>query len=156
MKIYLLTLTFALTISVFSSESEMPNTNAQTMLLVHKTPTCGCCKKWIKHLEMSGLNTTTKNHGSLEEIKATYNIKPEYRSCHTTVSSNGFIFEGHIPSKYIKQFLSETHENAIGLSVPGMPLGSPGMEYEDRFMPYEVLILYKDGSSNVYAAVENK
>ena len=76
--------------------------------------------------------------------------------CHTTVSSNGFIFEGHIHSKYIKQFLSETHENAIGLSVPGMPLGSPGMEYEDRFMPYEVLILYKDGSSNVYAAVENK
>ena len=71
MKIYLLTLTFALTISVFSSESEMPNTNAQTMLLVHKTPTCGCCKKWIKHLEMSGLNTTTKNHESLEEIKAT-------------------------------------------------------------------------------------
>ena len=153
MKIYLLTLTFALTISVFSSESEIPNTNAETMLLVHKTPTCGCCKKWIKHLEMSGMNTTTKNHESLEEIKATYNIKPEYRSCHTGVSEDGYIFEGHIPSQYITQFLSEDHPNAIGLSVPGMPVGSPGMEIGNRFMPYDVLILYKDGTSRVFAEV---
>ena len=82
-----------------------------------------------------------------------HNIKPEYRSCHNAVSSDGFIFEGHIPSKYIKQFLSESHDDAIGLSVPSMPLGSPGMEFENRFMPYEVLILFKDGSSKVYAEV---
>ena len=69
------------------------------------------------------------------------------------VSSDGFIFEGHIPSKFIKQFLSEVHPEAIGLSVPGMPLGSPGMEVDDRFMPYDVLILFKDGTSKVYAEV---
>ena len=86
-------------------------------------------------------------------IKEKYNIEPQYRSCHTAVSSNGLVFEGHIPSKYIKQFLSEDHPEAIGLSVPGMPLGSPGMEVEDRFMPYDVLILYKDGTSKVYAEV---
>ena len=56
-------------------------------------------------------------------------------------------------SKYIKQFLLESYDDAIGLSVPGMPLGSPGMEFENRFMPYEVLILFKDGSSKVYAEV---
>ena len=89
----------------------------------------------------------------MEEIKQMYNIKPKYRSCHTGVSTDGYIFEGHIPSKYITQFLSEDHPNAIGLSVPGMPLGSPGMEVENRFMPYEVLILFKDGTNAVYAQV---
>ena len=87
------------------------------------------------------------------KIKEKYNIEPQYRSCHTAVSSDDFIFEGHIPSKYIKQFLSEDHPEAIGLSVPGMPLGSPGMEVGNRFMPYDVLILFKDGTSKVYAEV---
>jgi hypothetical protein len=84
-----------------------------------------------------------------------YAVKPEYRSCHTTVSANDFIFEGHIPLKYITKFLSEEHPNAIGLSVPGMPLGSPGMEFDGRFTPYDVLILYKDGSSKIFAEVRN-
>ena len=88
------------------------------------------------------------------DIKDSFKIKPEYRSCHTSVSSNGYIFEGHIPSKYIDQFLSEEHPNAIGLSVPGMPLGSPGMEVEGMFTPYNVLILYKDGTSDIYAEVK--
>ena len=77
----------------------------------------------------------------------------KYRSCHTTVSSNGLCFEGHIPSKYIEKFLSEDHPDAIGLTVPGMPLGSPGMDFGDRFMPYDVLILFKDGTSKVYAEI---
>ena len=79
--------------------------------------------------------------------------RQEYRSCHTGVSEDGYIFEGHIPSQYIAQFLSEDHPNAIGLSVPGMPVGSPGMEIGNRFMPYDVLILYKDGTSRVFAEV---
>ena len=67
---------------------------------------------------------------------------------------SGFAFEGHIPAKFIQQFLSEEHPNAIGLSVPAMPVGSPGMEVGDRFMPYNVLILFKDGTSKVYAKVK--
>jgi hypothetical protein len=107
----------------------------------------------MKHLKENGFNTNPQDHQNLNNIKDMHNIKPEYRSCHTAVSSDGFIFEGHIPSKYIKQFISENHDDAIGLSVPGMPLGSPGMEFENRFMPYDVLILYKDGSSKVYAEI---
>ena len=140
-------------ISIFSSAADTQNINAETSLLVHKTPTCGCCKMWVEHLKMNGLNTNTQDHENLDEIKKMYGIKPQYRSCHTAVSKDGYIFEGHIPSKYITQFLSENHPNAIGLSVPGMPMGSPGMEVGDRFMPYDVLILYKDGSSNVFAEV---
>ena len=143
----------SLTFSVFSSGVINENFSSESTLIVHKTPTCGCCKKWIKHLKENGFNTNPQDHQNLNDIKDMHNIEPQYRSCHTAVSSDGFIFEGHIPSKYITQFLSENHDDAIGLSVPGMPLGSPGMEFDNRFMPYDVLILYKDGSSKVYAEV---
>ena len=126
----------------------------EKVLTVHKTPTCGCCKMWMKHVEKNGFIANAKDHQNLMDIKDSFKIKPEYRSCHTSVSSNGYIFEGHIPSKYIDQFLSEEHPNAIGLSVPGMPLGSPGMEVEGMFTPYKVLILFKDGTSDIYAEVQ--
>ena len=145
---------FSVTFSAFEIQSQA--IDSQSSLLVHKTPTCGCCKKWIKHLKSNGFSTSTKDHQSLEAIKEKFDIKPEYRSCHTAVSEDGYIFEGHIPSKYITQFLSEKNDNAIGLSVPGMPLGSPGMEVGDRFMPYKVLILFKDGTSDVYAEINEK
>lgn len=142
-----------LLISFASSDIQNESTNSEVSLLVHKTPTCGCCKMWIKHLEGNGFTTSIEDHSNLQEIKVKYDIKPEYRSCHTGVSKDGYIFEGHIPSKYITQFLLEEHSNAIGLSVPGMPLGSPGMEVEGMFTPYDVLILFKDGTSKVYAEV---
>ena len=142
-----------LLVSLGSFEVHSNNVD-ESQLLIHKTPTCGCCKKWIKHLEEDGFLTLSEDHQSLQEIKEKYNIKPKYRSCHTGVSKEGYIFEGHIPSKYISQFLSEKNPNAIGLSVPGMPLGSPGMEIEGMFTPYNVLILFKDGSSKVYAEVK--
>ena len=122
-------------------------------LFVHKTPTCGCCKKWISHIEDEGFVAHSKDYRSLSFIKNKYDIKSNYRSCHTAVTKNGFAFEGHVPAKFIKQFLSENHADAIGLSVPAMPIGSPGMEVDERFMPYKILILLKDGSSDVYAEV---
>ena len=139
--------------SLLATENSQSIDSKNHLLLVHKTPTCGCCKEWIKHAKNHGFNVTTQDHQSLEEIKSMYKITSDYRSCHTTVSSNGFVFEGHIPSKYIEKFLSEDHPNAIGLTVPGMPLGSPGMDFGDRFMPYDVLILFKDGTSKVYAEI---
>ena len=142
-----------LILSLFMPGLHSENPESEVSLLVHKTPTCGCCKMWIKHLEGNGLTISVEDHSNLQEIKVKYDIKPEYRSCHTGVSKDGYIFEGHIPSKYITQFLSEEHPNAIGLSVPGMPLGSPGMEVEGMFTPYDVLILFKDGTSEVYAEV---
>ena len=138
---------------IFEKETHSNEIKNEFLLLVHKTPTCGCCKMWMNHAEKNGFTAYGQDHQNLMDIKEKYNIEPQYRSCHTAVSSDGFIFEGHIPSKYIKQFLSEDHPEAIGLSVPGMPLGSPGMEVEDRFMPYDVMILFKDGTSKIYAEV---
>ena len=134
-------------ISISSLEQEYSSSQNKFSLLVHKTPTCGCCKKWVKHLEDNSFSMMIKDHQNLQKIKTQYSIKPKYQSCHTAVSKEGYIFEGHIPSKFIKNFLEDPEPNAIGLSVPGMPLGSPGMEVEGRFMPYDVLVLYKDGSS---------
>tara|TARA_B110000003_G_C16198488_1_gene358326 strand:- start:67 stop:537 length:471 start_codon:yes stop_codon:yes gene_type:complete len=150
---YITKTTIAIAALIGSFNLESLTTDNSQLLLVHKTATCGCCKQWIKHLEKNGFSISTKDHQSLQDIKESYQIKSEYRSCHTGVSKDGYIFEGHIPSKYITQFLSEEHSNAIGLSVPGMPLGSPGMEFEGKFMPYDVLILFKDGTSKVYAEV---
>ncbi len=141
-------------ISLSSFEQEHISAQNKFSLLIHKTPTCGCCKKWVKHLEDNSFSMMIKDHQNLQKIKTQYSIKPKYQSCHTAVSKEGYIFEGHIPSKFIKNFLEDPEPNAIGLSVPGMPLGSPGMEVEGRFMPYDVLVLYKDGSSKVYAEIK--
>ena len=146
-------LAFSLSISVISSDYISKNDANKLTMLVHKTPTCGCCKMWVEHIKEKGFIANIKDHDGLLEIKEKYKIQPQYRSCHTAVSKEGYVFEGHIPSKYIKKFLSEDHPNAIGLSVPGMPLGSPGMEVDDLFTPYDVLILFKDGSSKVFAEV---
>ena len=154
MKNYLNKIFFLLAISICSIEVNSEATESEISLLVHKTPTCGCCKMWVEHLDKNGFSPVVEDHKSLQTIKKKYNIKPKYQSCHTGVSKDGYIFEGHIPSEFIAQFLSEDHPNAIGLSVPGMPLGSPGMEVEGMFTPYDVLILFNDGSSKVYAEVK--
>ena len=140
-------------ISISSLEQEYSSSQNKFSLLVHKTPTCGCCKKWVKHLEANSFSPMIKDRQNLQKVKEQYSRQPKHQSCHTAVSQDGYVFEGHIPSKFIKQFLADPEADAIGLSVPGMPLGSPGMEVEGRFMPYDVLVLYKDGSSKVYAEV---
>ena len=152
-KKYLSLLVFIITLSLKSDDTGTQNINAQFDLLVHKTPTCGCCKKWVDHMEDNGFSVTTEDHQSLAMIKDDLKIQPKFRSCHTGVSQEGYFFEGHVPSRYVLQFLSESNPDAIGLSVPGMPLGSPGMEVDNRFTPYDVLIHFQDGTSKVYAQV---
>ena len=152
-KKYLSLLIFILTLSAESSDLNIQNTNSLMDLLVHKTPTCGCCKMWVEHMENNGFTINTQDHQSLMKIKDKLKIQTQFRSCHTAVSTDGYFFEGHVPSKYVSQFLKENNPNAIGLSVPGMPLGSPGMEVEGRFTPYDVLIHFKDGTTKVYAEV---
>ena len=150
---YLSLLIFTLALSAESSQLNTQMTNPLMELIVHKTPTCGCCKMWVNHMEKNGFAINTQDHQSLLKIKDNLKIEPQFRSCHTAVSSEGYFFEGHIPGKYVSKFLKESNPKAIGLSVPGMPLGSPGMEVEGRFTPYDVLIHFRDGTTKVYAEV---
>lgn len=89
---------------------------------------------------------------NIDSIKSQLGVKPAWRSCHTAVSKvGGLVFEGHVPAKEIRRFLHERPEGAIGLAVPEMPVGTPGMEDGQRFDPYDVLLMKRDGSATVYA-----
>ncbi len=122
---------------------------------VYKDANCGCCKEWVGYAEGHGLNATAQNVEDLSLFKERYSVPQQMRSCHTAVTTDGYVFEGHVPAKYMAQFLKSPPSDAIGLAVPGMPVGSPGMEYQDKFMPYKVMQLNKDGTTEVYAAIES-
>lgn len=128
---------------------------AQIHLDVHKDPYCGCCTLWMDHLAENGFVSTSHHPEDLGALKRELGVPVRYGSCHTGVSPQGYVFEGHVPARYIRQFISNPPEGAIGLTVPAMPVGSPGMEYKDQFMAYEVLLLKDDGSVEVYAAVDS-
>lgn len=127
----------------------------QHNLTVYKSPTCGCCQKWIDQVGEQGFKVSVINKNDLSQTKLDLGIQKEHQSCHTAVSTNKYVFEGHIPVKYVQQFLANPPSDAIGLSVPGMPVGSPGMEYQNQFQPYQVLQLNKDGSTVVYANIQS-
>lgn len=121
---------------------------------VHKSPTCGCCTLWMDHMAEHGFISTGHHPDNLGRLKAELGVPVRYGSCHTGVSAAGYVFEGHVPARYVAQFLANPPADAIGLTVPAMPVGSPGMEYRDQFNPYDVLLLKKDGAVEVYASVE--
>lgn len=124
-----------------------------TLLDVYKDPNCGCCNDWIDHADARGFKVRAHNSDRMPMLKMAKGIRAQYQSCHTAISADGYVFEGHVPARYVQQFLSAPPANAIGLSVPAMPMGSPGMEYQNKFDPYDVLLLMKDGSSKVYAQI---
>ena len=130
--------------------------SAELAMTVYKTPTCGCCQKWVDHLHENNLASNVVSMDDLSPIKTKYNIAGQYRSCHTgvvTTEAGGYIFEGHVPAEHIAAFLENPPQDAIGLSVPGMPVGSPGMEMGARKDYYQVLLLLADGSSKIYAEI---
>jgi len=122
---------------------------------VYKDANCGCCKEWVGYAEDNGLSAAAHDVADVSLFKDRYGVPQQMRSCHTTVTTDGFVFEGHVPAKHMAQFLKNPPSDAIGLAIPGMPVGSPGMEYQDKFMPYKVMQLNKDGSTEVYATIES-
>lgn len=135
--------------------TDEPAAAAQTRadFQVYKSPTCGCCGEWVDHLQSKGFTTAVHHPEDLDGVKRERGIQPQYQSCHTAVSEQGYVFEGHIPARDIRAFMENPPKDAIGLAVPGMPVGSPGMEVGDRFTPYDVLLLKEDGSSEVFRHV---
>jgi hypothetical protein len=130
-------------------------TDSDIALDVYKSPTCGCCGKWVDHAAERDFTLAIHHPEDLNRLKSDHGIAPQYQSCHTAVSAEGYVFEGHIPARYIHEFLGAPPVDARGLAVPGMPVGSPGMEVEDRFMPYQILLLKSDGSTTVFAEVSD-
>lgn len=122
---------------------------------VWKSPTCGCCKDWIAHLQAHGFEVVTHDTGNTA-MRARLGVASQYGSCHTA-RVNGYVLEGHVPAREVQRLLRERPQ-ALGLAVPGMPVGSPGMDgpvYGDRRDPYDVLLLDATGGSRVYQSYRN-
>ncbi|NNG15541.1 MAG: DUF411 domain-containing protein [Gemmatimonadales bacterium] len=120
-------------------------------IMVYKTATCGCCSKWIEHLKDHGFTVTAEDVTQKELIllKRDAGVPQELGSCHTAIV-DGYAIEGHVPADVILGFLEE-HPKAVGLAVPGMPLGSPGMP-SDVKEPYDVLQFNASGETKVYTS----
>lgn len=118
-------------------------------ITVYKTESCGCCTKWVDHLEASGFHVNVESVVETSTINAALGIPPQLASCHTAVA-DGYWIEGHVPVDLIQKLLSEKPTGIKGISVPGMPAGSPGMESPNP-VSYQVLSVDDTGAVGVYA-----
>lgn len=117
-------------------------------ILVYKSPTCGCCKLWVDHLVGAGFRPTVRDVDNLAPLKAELGVPAPLHSCHTALVG-GYLLEGHVPADLALKLLAEKPD-ALGLAVPGMPMGSPGME-GPRKDAYDVILFRRDGRTSVYA-----
>jgi len=142
------TLAFGLMTAMGFSTTALAGGAAQN-IHVYKSPTCGCCGDWIDHLEENGFEVTATNSNDMGRIKAEAGLIAGLGSCHTAFVGD-YVIEGHVPADDIKRLLAEAPK-ATGLSVPGMPAGSPGMEMGDRKDHYKVILFNEQGQTRVFA-----
>jgi hypothetical protein len=117
-------------------------------ITVYKTPTCGCCGQWVQHLKAAGFTVVVNDVPNTDSYARQYGVPEALRSCHTAVV-DGYTIEGHVPAADIQRLLKEKPK-AKGLAVPGMPMGSPGMDAGGRRDKYSVLLFQADGKTTVY------
>lgn len=119
-------------------------------MIVHKDPNCGCCEKWIEHVRAAGFTVDVRNESDMNPIKERLGVPYGKGSCHTA-EVGGYVIEGHVPAEDILRLLAEKPD-ARGLTVPGMPAGSPGMELPDgRVQAYAVELIARNGSVTTFA-----
>lgn len=139
-----------------SSEDSTPTGGRSadsTTLTVYKDPSCGCCGGWISHAEEAGISVEVVHPDDLSAVFAEHEIAAPHQSCHLSLTEAGDVFVGHIPAPFVQAYLADPPAGARGLTVPAMPIGSPGMEQGSQFEPYEVLQLGEGASTTVYAKV---
>ena len=116
-------------------------------IVVYKRATCGCCNKWVDHLLQNGIRVSAHDVEDLDEIKANVGVPPALSTCHTAVVGK-YVIEGHVPADVIHRLL-KVKPKVLGLAVPGMPAGSPGMEGARR-QPYDILTFDREGRTQVF------
>jgi hypothetical protein len=136
----------------FAALAQQARPAPRVLVEVWKDPNCGCCGDWVQHLEANGFAVKVNDNGN-NAMRAKLGIPPKLGSCHTALVG-GYAVEGHVPAREIRKLLQDKPQ-AVGLTVPGMPVGSPGMDgkvYGDRRDPYDVLLVLKSGDTQVYAS----
>lgn len=122
----------------------------QPLVVVHKNPSCGCCGLWIEHMHAHGFEVEVRDVDDMGPVKERVGVPAGMGSCHTAEVA-GYFIEGHVPAEDVRRLLVE-RPDARGLTVPGMPLGSPGMETPDgRVQPYEVVLVGSDGTTSTWS-----
>ena len=124
------------------------NSAGDINVTVWKTPNCGCCKAWVTHLQKNGFAVVVNDVKDTAPIRVKLGMPEKMGSCHTATLGD-YVLEGHVPAREIRQLLREKPK-ALGLAVPGMPMGSPGMEMGGTGDAYNVMLVLHDGSSRVY------
>jgi hypothetical protein len=135
----------AAAIVVAARMSQAASASAAIEAKVYSSPTCGCCGAWVEHLEANGFRVEVIARNDLDTLKDELGVPRALRSCHTA-TIGGYVIEGHVPAADIKTLLAK-QPRALGLAVPGMPVGSPGMEAGDQKDSYEVVLFGKTSSS---------
>ena len=133
--------------SVWDRETE-PDYLGTLEMTVYRSPSCGCCGAWIEHATKHGFIIKDIKTESIAALKQKYQIPPELVSCHTAII-DGYVIEGHVPADDIKRFLAQKPQET-GLAVPGMPLGTPGMEAGNLKQPFQVLVFSDRGEVQVF------
>jgi len=141
---------FAANASADNNSSNLPiNTIKPTEITVYKSPTCGCCEEWVEHLRTEGFSVLTHDRQNMSPIKKSAGIPGNLQSCHTALVE-GYAIEGHVPAADIKKLL-KTRPNIAGLTAPGMPMKSPGMQAANLVPKgYDVLTFSNNGEITVF------
>lgn len=144
--------TFLSAVAAAAASASLPALGAGSLpqVEVYKNPDCGCCGAWVDHLKAAGFPVKVHETPDTSAVRKRHGIPDKFGSCHTGVVA-GYAVEGHVPAGDIKRLLAK-RPAAAGLAVPGMPVGSPGMEVGSRKDPYEVLLIDQAGRSSVFAA----
>jgi hypothetical protein len=138
-------------LALFAATGVRPSAQKGPAVQVYKDPTCGCCSLWVEHLRKAGFSATVSDVQDMNAVKDTYGVPPQARSCHTAVV-NGYTIEGHVPAADVQRLLKE-RPRVVGIGVPGMPIGSPGMEVANvKPQAYDVLAFDKAGQTTVFAS----
>jgi hypothetical protein len=118
-------------------------------MTVYKSPSCGCCAKWVEHVEKHGFEVKVVPATDMMAVKKKVGVPDALMSCHTTIVG-GYVVEGHVPAADIKRLLAQKPK-AKGIAVAGMPMGSPGMEHGNHREPYATMLIGTNGNASVFA-----
>jgi hypothetical protein len=141
-------LVFAAALVATLGAAALPTAAAPPSILVYKSPSCGCCKAWMEHLSQNGFKVTGKDMDDVQPMKDEVGLPAKLASCHTAIV-DGYVIEGHVPAADIQRLLKE-RPKIVGLSAPGMPPSSPGMDQPGK-VPYDVIAFDAKGTTTVYA-----
>lgn len=137
-------------ISTQTASSQISLLPVVKTVVAYRSPTCGCCGEWVKRMEAAGFSINDKITEDMEAVKQRYNVPKNLVSCHTAIA-DGYVVEGHVPPDDVKRLLQEAPK-VLGIAVPGMPIGSPGMESGNIREPYAVYSFTEEGKTDIFQA----